>query len=84
MRGVDFSGNGLTDFDGARLIDSLMNHTDLEFIGLANNSLGEDTCIALFDLLQKCKKVKAIDLSGNDDINDKCLGYFYNAITKHW
>lgn len=27
--------------------------------------------------------MKAIDLSGNDDINDKCLGYFYKAITKN-
>lgn len=60
-----------------------MNHTDLEFIGLANNSLGEDTCAALYELLQRCPKVKAIDLSGNEEINDKCLGYFYKAITKN-
>lgn len=83
LRALDISRNNIGDFNCSRIIDSLTNHVDLEFLGLSNVGLGEETCKALYEVMINFKALKTIDLSDNDDFNDKCLAYIFKRILKN-
>ncbi|CAL6064223.1 Protein_phosphatase 2C [Hexamita inflata] len=78
--GLDVSRNKMDDSDCSKIIDSLQNHIDLQFLGMAGCGVGELSSKALFEIVHNMKNLSYIDFSDNPTFDDKCLAYLYKQM----
>ncbi|KAH0575604.1 Protein phosphatase 2C [Spironucleus salmonicida] len=82
LLGLDLSRNKISDQGAQRMIDSLEQHQELTFLGLAECDLGNVVLQNICENLPKWKYIQSIDLSGNIRISDAGVEYLHKHIKK--
>ena len=80
---VSLDANRIIDIVGQELVESLVDHTNLECLSLGDNQINIQTCSALSKLLTSTKtKLAALNLE-NNPINDEATSILTNALNKN-
>eukprot|EP00703_Trepomonas_sp_PC1_P000125 JAP96481.1 Protein phosphatase 2C [Trepomonas sp. PC1] len=78
--GLDISRNNITDLQSSTFVDAIQNHIDMQFLGMAHCNVGETTAKAFYEIMHNLNELRYLDLSNNNDFNDKCLAYLYKRL----